>query len=750
MTTRIMVGDCREVMAGLPNNWYHVCVTSPPYWNLRSYLDLDDPAKALELGAEETPELYVQHMVEVFREVWRVLRTDGTVWLNLGDSYSAGGGNRDNGSQGSTSVVGHTSPEACPDQRGKSGLPSKQLIGIPWRVALALQADGWWLRSDIIWCLSGGTRVYARSQKGDMPMTIEDMVRLDPATVKLWNGEKWTQCVSWTENPRPGAPIEIELRSGERIGCTPSHLWPTQRGNVRADALRLGDVIQTTRLPSPRPVKSPEFIPDHIGWFVGLYLAEGSRSNDTIQFAGHIKEKERFHALQRIAKQYGGTCAMHQTSENSATINLHGHVLRGILDTYISGRIAGDKHLSMECWKRSNDFLWKVLRGYLDGDGHYDVKNDRWRLGFTRNYNLENDLRTLCARLGVQLRLKLAEAKYQNGTCKTFRGEIRFTQSQHPNTKESGEVMRIGRSRARKFWDIAVEDDPHLFALASGILTHNSKPNCMPESVTDRPTKSHEYVFLLTKRARYFFDADAVREPHARLWNPDTLGGNLSSGEHKRQGELRNQSRKTPTPNPAGRNIRTVWTIPTRSFRGAHFATFPPALVAPCIKAGSSEQGCCPECGGPWERVVERARWGTSGSDTAYPEGMNASNLSMSRQFYRKQYGTEGPPPAITTGWRPSCRCNFAYPGVDLSPDDLAFVPYLPVPCRVLDPFGGAGTVALVARQLGRDCDLIELNASYAQMAQQRLDATPVHTVETDTGEVEVQQISMFSEVIVQ
>jgi DNA modification methylase len=107
----ILVGDCRQLMAGMEPESVQTCVTSPPYWGLRDY------GHDGQLGLEATPDEYVANMVEVFREVRHVLADDGILWLNLGDSY----------------------------------LPGKQLAGIPWRVAFALQADGWWLRQDIIW-----------------------------------------------------------------------------------------------------------------------------------------------------------------------------------------------------------------------------------------------------------------------------------------------------------------------------------------------------------------------------------------------------------------------------------------------------------------------------------------------------------------------------------------------------------------------------------------------------------------------
>ena len=121
----VLIGDCREVLKTLPGKSVHCCVTSPPYYGLRDY-GVDG-----QIGLEQTPEEYVSELVGVFREVKRVLRDDGTVWLNLGDSYS-----------GST----HTSKLSKIE-----GLKPKDLIGIPWRVAFALQADGWYLRQDIIW-----------------------------------------------------------------------------------------------------------------------------------------------------------------------------------------------------------------------------------------------------------------------------------------------------------------------------------------------------------------------------------------------------------------------------------------------------------------------------------------------------------------------------------------------------------------------------------------------------------------------
>ena len=153
----IINADCLTGLKQVPAASVQCCVTSPPYWGLRSYLPKGHPLKALEIGTEKTPEEYVAKIVAVMAEVWRVLKPDGTLWLNLGDSY-AGGGNGGGGSYANDgprmlrmtgtdkNVPGRTGDRGC-----VSGLKPKDLVGIPWRVALALQAAGWYLRSDIIW-----------------------------------------------------------------------------------------------------------------------------------------------------------------------------------------------------------------------------------------------------------------------------------------------------------------------------------------------------------------------------------------------------------------------------------------------------------------------------------------------------------------------------------------------------------------------------------------------------------------------
>lgn len=638
MSVRILTGDVRTRLRDLPDASVHCVVTSPPYWGLRDY------GAEQQIGCEPSFALYVRELVSVFSEIHRVLRPDGTVWLNLGDSYAGSG----KGPSSPGSMQRSNQGSLIPGKRTPDFLKPKDLAGIPWRVAFALQDFGWYLRQDIIWCLSGGAWVYARTHKGDMPVMVKDLVRLNPSTVKLWNGQKWTQVLGWGPSADTSQRFELVLRSGERIGCTGPHQWPTQRGNVAARDLVVGDVIKTCTLPEPQTNRPPYLIDDLL-WLIGLYLAEGSRCDDTIQISLHADESKWLPRIKSAAESLGATMGA-TTNENVLNVRLYGRVLRSAIEEYVGGSTARDKHLRNAAWRLPDTALRVIVGGYLDGDGHYDEQNARYRLGFARNYLLERDLRTLAARLDAVLTLHPSTARYQNGSRPSFKGEWRWERSGHFNEKDRSEIIEIRASRARKFWDIAVEDEPHLFALASGVLTHNCKPNPMPESVTDRCTKSHEYIFLLSKSEKYYYDQESIKEPAS--YSTEERKKRSREGQKRMMGEkvngIRPDRQRGHSRNHAGfnekwdkmtkdeqcsgmKNKRSVWTVATRPFPEAHFATYPEELIRPCVLAG------CPPGG------------------------------------------------------------------------------------TVLDPFGGAGTTAVVAEGSGRNSVLVELNPDYVGIAERRI-----------------------------
>jgi hypothetical protein len=262
-----------------------------------------------------------------------------------------------------------------------------------------------------------------------------------------------------------------------------------------------------------------------------------------------------------------------------------------------------------------------------------------------------------------------------------------------------------------------------------------SKPNPMPESVTDRCTKSHEYLFLLTKSARYFYDAEAIKEAAEygrREWS--NVEGNMAGvGINGTRGHA-TVSGGDPS---AGRNKRSVWTVATAPYPEAHFATYPPDLIKPCIMAGTSAKGCCAKCGAPWERIT-KASGGTIGKGSWHnhendlgrgQRGGDDGNVAADA-YSRGDYKVE------TLGWQPTCKCGLEEKDWDIKQYGNLRVPFkkdltprwisdAPIPCTVVDPFAGSGTTGSVALELGRKAILIELNPKYCELIRNRCNITP-------------------------
>lgn len=237
---------------------------------------------------------------------------------------------------------------------------------------------------------------------------------------------------------------------------------------------------------------------------------------------------------------------------------------------------------------------------------------------------------------------------------------------------------------------LALQDDG--WYLRSDIVW--SKGNAMPESVRDRPSRSHEFVFLLSKRPHYYYDAIGVREQATQPSGAPKLTGQIKAAQ---LGQCDSTSKLGANYGSPHRACRTVWSINTQPYKDAHFATFPTKLAARCIKAGTSEHGVCPACGAPYRRLVERNRVATRpGVDTKI-----AGHDSVGNRDPLRHVST-----TTTLGWEPACRC-----GMRLEP----------VPAVVLDPFAGAGTSGVAAVGLGRSFVGIELNPEYAAMADQRI-----------------------------
>lgn len=253
-----------------------------------------------------------------------------------------------------------------------------------------------------------------------------------------------------------------------------------------------------------------------------------------------------------------------------------------------------------------------------------------------------------------------------------------------------------------------------------------AKTNPMPESVTNRPTKSHEYIFLLTKHEKYYYDYVAIlttaknpednvrrimQQKENNKSNPDDMKNGLrprNSGNLERKDRPgapedngKHQMGSVPWKGTTA-NKRSVWTVSTKPFKGAHFATFSEDLIIDCLKAGTSDHGRCSKCGRPWIRIVEKelkptakASYNTYRDDRDDLADDNDQGSNRVKDGHMPGYYND----YTTTGWKPTCHCK-----------DAAVIPDV-----VLDPFSGAGTTALVAKKLHRNFIGIELNEMYVK-----------------------------------
>ncbi len=226
--------------------------------------------------------------------------------------------------------------------------------------------------------------------------------------------------------------------------------------------------------------------------------------------------------------------------------------------------------------------------------------------------------------------------------------------------------------------------------------------NPMPESVTDRPTRSHEYMFLLAKSKKYFYDHEAIKEPTVSDHNSGNGFNREARESYKNTDGTFRGNEKQWSAIGTTRNIRDVWALTTKPLKLAHYAAYPVDLVEPCVLAGTSEHGCCSICGSPYKRVLEKT--------TAANPGYNGSQFDSGKTGTRDggertQHGNRFL--KTTAGWQATCDC----PGSEVAP------------CTVLDPFCGSGTTGIVALKHGRKFVGIELNAEYVEMAKTRIES---------------------------
>lgn len=288
MTVQLLHGDCRDVLRTLADGSVHCCITSPPYWGLRSYLPAGHPDKAREIGSEPTVHEWVRTMVEVFREVRRVLRPDGTLWLNLGDSYSTGTSAGRQDSKTANHGGWAVGSRAGGRRANVPELKPKDLIGQPWRVAFALQEDGWWLRQELIW-----------AKRNPMPESVRDrFTKAHEQVFLLSKSERyWFDLAAVQEEASEGTHARYAQNGGKApqgaawgFGDAPRTAAELSE-HKQATGYRKGEGVGRRQGPPGNPAENAR-IPS--GWATGTKRA-------------HVELDGRFHAERKLADAGSGT-----------------------------------------------------------------------------------------------------------------------------------------------------------------------------------------------------------------------------------------------------------------------------------------------------------------------------------------------------------------------------------------------------------------------------------------------------------
>lgn len=511
-------GDALSILRTMSDESINCCVTSPPYWRLRDY------GVEGQLGLESTPSEYVGKIVEVFAEVRRVLRSDGTLWLNLGDTYN----NCDKWGGGGSNTGKHTKAPDCSIESWKAvrrkwsaidGLKPKDLIGIPWRVAFALQADGWYLRSDIIWHKPNPMPESVQgSHYSRHTVTIEEYERLSGLRyVDERAGDDWAGDMPHLSER------EVFSNKAPLSAISQRHSHGSRKGGSRGRAGEAEAVQQVTA----RDAQQSQIRSDGKG--------QGGNQEEDREISSESTGKASRNQEARGDEGPSGTDNAEKISQQQVHQDGQGESVEAARLCHEEGSYSGDR-LTVD---------GGGLAGNSDStQGHLSLLQEGTGVnGGSRN----------SAEQGRP----------------AYEGQRSASVSTVQFEKEGQAGLQVGCPGCPK----CIKYHGYTFHLSAG-----------------RPTKAHEYVFLLSKSERYFYDADAIAEPithvaHSRMGNKNAaahglikLTGNMATGKHAK-------------PTYTTRNKRTVWTVATHPYSEAHFATFPQKLIEPCILAGCPIHG---------------------------------------------------------------------------------------------------------------------------------------------------------------
>ena len=271
--------------------------------------------------------------------------------------------------------------------------------------------------------------------------------------------------------------IQITLRNGEKINLLKdSKVLVKNKGIINCSEISVGDIIYNTALPNTEK-ETPYILTDGILWLIGLYLAEGSHSDDCIQLSLNSDEFCWYQKISDTIKQLDGSCT-YSINGNSLSIRIHSCIFNSILKKYLCGEIAKNKHLSNSCWQLNNHCLEQILMGYLDGDGcnrKIYSNGSRYRLSFTFNQPLSQDIRILSSRLGFHLVLQKKHIQYNNKKHSIFYGELVIPNEHFRKCKERFEIIKVQESNCTSFYELIIDSDQLIMPSGYSIVAENIK-----------------------------------------------------------------------------------------------------------------------------------------------------------------------------------------------------------------------------------------------------------------------------------
>ena len=709
-----------------------------------------------DLGLEPTPELYVAHIVEVFREVRRVLKPYGTLWLNMGDTY-AGSPKGSLKGQDKSGLTSTRTQEHAPIGVSTIAprLKPKDLVGMPWRVARALQEpyytgsirrveDRTWLAAAIegegciylnrhpVGHLTGRNRTPRKTASFGPGLKVtngdELFIRrcLEIARVgtvrsirKVGRREFW-EWGAWSNDVRqllteiyPHMASKLDQAriaiSAPTSGDEAEQAWESLK------ALHQGQTPVIEFPPPPSLYEPGWWLRSDIIWSKPNPMPESVQGSHSTRHRITIEEYENLSGMRYTEERPWQdwpsdvpSLPPGEVPDRQAALSVQPE---GSSDDQGKGATEGREGEAALGLSSSTETITPTTtdsRGEADESAHGQrtVRPDRQGQG--------EEAAGLREAQGGAGQTPLGDSGGLAGDSRSAQEslpllpEAQGIDDGSRSPAQQGRKTREGEHRAGvsklqfsqgEQGDPALVDCPGCPKCIGGYISHLS---------AGRPTTAHEHLFLLAKAERYYYDAEAIREPHQ-----DKLGIERFKGHHgisadgyqprEKDGLVRQEMVRSHNDyNPAGRNRRTVWEIPTQPYLEAHFAVFPEALVEPCILAGTSERGVCPTCGKPWARVVERQR-----THDGEPAELGAWSTNEVRGLGAQGHGhwrdgTE----VTTTGWRPMCEHDGD-----------------PVPATVLDPFVGSGTTCVVAQKLGRRAVGVDLSAEYLELAAKRVGA---------------------------